>query len=502
MRGDTAASPVAPVRARRAGTADATRYAYGFFWHAALPMLYLNAPPLIEKVVVEHRDGAAVDDVTVFYEEPGIGDGEQRIRADFYQVMFHDAHDRYLECTDLLDPGWTGAAQSVVSRFGERWRALRENEPRVRLSLVTNIPWNPDDLLAPLLRDRGMLDDPFFTRGTTSTLGKTGREWREQLGMPDDETFFEFVQQLRLWPSPVSLWAAENRLSKRCALAGLKAPDFEGSLNPYDELAGRLLADGRREFTPAQLSRILQQEGLVAAAAPPFQSTCAIRSVRALASVPEMEARLTVDLSDLLMDGEPIDPAAWSREVPGRLRAAAAEFHALPRPQRLVLDTHLSIGWLAGTILGAEDGLILRETGRGDARAEPDPGWLLSVERVGAGNEMALAISTTRDIAAEVRRALESLVPAAGSLLDARLPALGEEAIRSSLHARALADKITSVLRTLSPAREIARTHVFAACPVDLAFLVGQRSAGLGPMTFYEIDPRGSRAYFPALSIP
>src|SRR5262245_45143503 len=129
MQGDTAASPAAPKGTGRAGTADATRYAYGFFWHVSLPMLYLNAPPLIETVVVEHRDGAAVDDVTVFYGEPGIGDGERRIRADACQVMFHVDGERRLECTDLLDPSWTGTGQSVVSRFGERWRALRANEP-------------------------------------------------------------------------------------------------------------------------------------------------------------------------------------------------------------------------------------------------------------------------------------------------------------------------------------------------------------------------------------
>jgi hypothetical protein len=87
-----------------------------------------------------------------------------------------------------------------------------------------------------------------------------------------------------------------------------------------------------------------------------------------------------------------------------------------------------------------------------------------------------------------------------GSFVHARLSTPGGSAIKSGGHAVWLADELARIVREIVRDQKAARIHVFPACPVAFAFLLGQRSAALGPVTMYEYDFGVSKTYRPGMS--
>jgi hypothetical protein len=493
-----------------AAAQEGARYQYRFFWRISLPMLYLDAPPRIEKVVMEHRGVDAVDDVVVYWTTPGLADAGRFVRIDFHQVKFHLAQGQCITAENLIDPMWTGTSRSMLWNFAASWKELREQQPDIRLSLVTNWPWCGTDPLAPLIRDTGKIHESFFKKGPSSKVGKVRTAWREHLSLLSDQDFNEFIERLRLCVRAVSQADAGEWLADRCQLAGLKRPDLATNHSPYDDLAGRVLADGRREFTRAELEALVQQEKLRLDTAVPFRSTCAIRTFRRFAHEPKTDAALVIDLTSLFEGRHPLDPNSWREMIPARLSSELTAISSLPPPVQIALDAHLSIGWYVGTLLDAKAGIpiLLRQKSysgvelwdTGTAISDPDQSWQLSTGSVGGGAEVAVAISITHDVAPEVRSTVAAVAPQVGILVNARLPQLGPAAIRGGAHACSLADELARGLRDIARKNKAHRTHVFAACPVSFAFLLGQRSAAIGPVTMYEYDFGGMGTYRPTIA--
>lgn len=472
-------------------------------------MLYVDAPPRVEKVVMEHRGVDAVDDVVVYWSTPGVADADSFVRIDFHQIKFHVAQGQCISSGNLIDPAWTGTTRSMLWGFAASWKDLREQQPNIRLTLVTNWPWCTTDPLASLIRDTGKLHNSFFTSGPSSGVGKIRATWRAHLSLLTDLEFDEFIRRLRLCVQAVSQSEAGQWLADRCQLAGLQPPDLATNHSPYDDLAGRLLADGRREFTREDLEKLVKAEKLRTEGAVPFRSTCAIRSFQRHAHEPTTDAALVIDLTNLFEGRRLLDPNGWQAirdRIDDDLPAAAS----LPQPVQVALDAHLCIGWYAGTVLNSKAGIpiLLRQKSydgvelwdtSGTGSAGPQS-WQVSTESVGDGPEVAVAISVTHDVIRDVRKAIATVAPQVGMLVDVRLQELGPGSIRDGSHARALADHLVSAIRDATHERRGQRFHVFPACPVSLAFLLGQRSAAVGPITMYEYDFGGTGTYAPAIA--
>jgi hypothetical protein len=91
----------------------------------------------------------------------------------------------------------------------------------------------------------------------------------------------------------------------------------------------------------------------------------------------------------------------------------------------------------------------------------------------------------THDARLDARRAIDTLALPIGRLA----------------HARWLADALAMQVRELVVADPPRRLHVFAACPVGLMLLLGQRADSWGPTTVYEFAfEDGSRSYFPGMA--
>jgi hypothetical protein len=202
----------------------------------------------------------------------------------------------------------------------------------------------------------------------------------------------------------------------------------------------------------------------------------------------------------------------WSRDIPQRLAAFLPALADLPQPLVLALQTHLSIGWYLGTLLNPKRGFnvnVSQRTNAGEivwdlARAQPpydDRGWLVTEESLNRGQDLALVVSVTHDVRLDARRAIDTLALPIGRLAHASLQQPGPDAVVDGGHARWLADALARQVRELVVADSPRRLHVFAACPVGLMLLFGQRADAWGPTTVYEFAfEDGSRSYFPGMA--
>ena len=138
------------------------------------------------------------------------------------------------------------------------------------------------------------------------------------------------------------------------------------------------------------------------------------------------------------------------------------------------------------------------------ARAQPpntNGGWLVTVEPLNRGQDLALVVSVTHDARLDAKRAIDTLALPIGRLAHACLQQPGPDAVVDGGHARWLADALAMQVRELVVADPPRRLHVFAACPVGLMLLLGQRADSWGPTTVYEFAfEDGSRSYFPGMA--
>jgi hypothetical protein len=459
-------------------------------------MLFPN--PLVRRVVLEHREVDAVDDVVVYYQSPGVNDRGSKVAVDFHQLKYHVAHIGAVDHEKVIDPDWTGTRYSLLQRLAQAWTEIRSNEPQARLSLVTNWAWDPASPIAPLLRDGGRLSDELFSKGGRSTVGKIRKRWQDATGLSEAE-FKVFASVLRFSTSAVSSDDAESWLNDRCQLAGLVPLDAGADHSPYDDLGARFIETGRTEHTPESLRSVVVEQGLVAKKEPPYRSTYAVRSFSRFAHVPQTDGACVVDLTDLFRGRQALSPESWITEIPRRLEASLAQVESLEAPVHVALDAHLSVAWFAGTLLDAKVGkqLILRQRVKGKGIelwdvstpqvADGSERWKLSLSTAAqAGAELALAISVTHSALADAARFVTASLPGVARILHAELPHLGPRALKDGPHARLLADELVRALTATVAELRPKRLHVFPACPASLMFLLGQEARVLGPTTVYE----------------
>jgi hypothetical protein len=285
-------------------------------------------------------------------------------------------------------------------------------------------------------------------------------------------------------------------------------------------LAGFIELD---DLSPAQiagliLERLALNEGRPrspqspAVVGPSPGSLVVVRSFTPRVPDPTGLALPPLDLTDLFNGRYPIHENVWNRDIPQRLAELLPALADLPQPLLLALQTHLSIGWYLGTLLNPKRGFSVNVSQRTNAgeivwdlsRAQPpdnERGWLLTEEPQNRGQDLALVVSVTHDARLDAKRTIDSLALPIGRLAYACLQHPGPDAVVDGGHARWLADALARQVRELVVAESPRRLHVFAACPVGLMLLFGQRADSWGPTTVYEFAfEDGSRSYFPGMA--
>lgn len=271
-----------------------------------------------------------------------------------------------------------------------------------------------------------------------------------------------------------------------------------------------------------------------------------IRSMIGWAPELEKEADHTLDLTrhfDARFDDRRFitTPEHWQSaiypEVRTFLRRHCSDSR---RPVVLQFAAHQSIAFVAGWVYEAKSGLdvtVKQYTSRGGSfewrpddgtlpgdvrRAEPprpigysgesaavtDGLWQTrrDIELDPTGTDVAVAVSLTHEIVADVRACVAAQCLSIGRIVDATIaPEPGHEALKGGEHALRLAQRLIRRISAQRPNERGGRLHIFGAGPNAFFFYLGQMARSLGRIVLYEFPfgrPDLERRYQKSIELP
>lgn len=487
-----------------------------FFWYQAANLLIETS--LADRVTLEQDGVSGMDDVVVYYREPGVDTGGRLSRADFFQVKYHvDQRDAYCS-RNLIELGFAADKSSLLQRFHAGFRDVRGEHDWFLLHFASNWGWKSDDPLARSIRDDGSLPDAFFENGKRSKLGAVRESWRDHLGLADDE-FGDFARRLRFKPNYFDRRDFRFALDDRLHRAGLKAVPPEHRVNPYTDLARKFIMDGTNEFDAKALSEICAREDLFDKTAPtrPKIPRIGIRSFMRFADRIETETDCHVCVAKHF-DGRHIrDRRLWTTDILPCIRSILEDASLREREHHLLLECHGSIAYAAGMMLDRKSGAQVYPVQKGTIlgpwkpSASPvwpadEPEWRMEGSERDAGSlDAVVAISATNPVLADVDRFLADAALPVRRVIHF-LPQSGPSyvSVKGPDHAVLIASRIVQEVRRQRQDGVTGTIHLFAAVPNSLLFFLGQAGRAMGRVHLYEFDFDNERGntYTPSFALP
>jgi hypothetical protein len=482
------------------------------FWLYAAQLL--DAKGAVARVAYE-TGPKAFDDVLVEYAAargPQDHTGHHVVR-DHLQCKWHVRPDEF-GYADLVDPSFSNAQTfSFLQRARYAQQQYAPDGLGLRFKLVTNWRLRRNDPLALIvLMQSQALDLARFFDGTTdaSAMGAVRKLWREHLGI-DEDALRLVARTLGVTLRLDSAEELRDRLNDRFAAVGLiRIPVSEASFI-YDDLIGKLHAQGRNDFDRDSFRAMCEQEKLFANDRERNPVTVGVRSF--MHPIDDLEARCdqTLNLVPHFDRRFIRDEKAWDHTLFPDLRAFILSAARANDHLRIILDTHVSLAFGVGSILDVKSGKTVeieqRTAGRRFWSATDlpeDPNWprfFMEIEMIGSGAERAVAVSLTHDVSNDVRKYVKTN-PAIGSIIHFRLiSGTSRQSVQCGRHAQILADAFLAELRKAGTGLV---THIFIAGPNAFAFFLGQNQPAIGPVVIYEWDFEGTRdaTYRPGLRLP
>lgn len=492
------------IAARRHGDDFQAR----LFWLRAASLL----DPRSNVIKVAYETGPkSFDDITVEY-DPKAAPQDHEGRPIFRrhsQCKWHTTAGVF-GYEDFIDPAFINAER--YSLLQKAHLAQLQHAPDgagCRFELVTNWRIRADDPLLELVRkESDALDLTRLFEGTTDRgrVGQVRKLWCEHLGV-DHAGLALVACTLAVAEAPESLASLRERLDDRFAAVGMKRVPPDEAAFFYDDLAAKLLAQGRIEFDRDGFRKLAEQEKLIDSAARPADVLgIGIRSF--MHPIDPLEDRCARMLNLVpYFDGRYIrDESDWQDRIHPALAAFVIGAARASEHLRVILDAHASIALAAGALLNVKSGKRIEIEQRGGGRRfwsmddQPaDTSWPpleFDEEIIDArGDEVALAIGLTHDVAGGVRAFGKSRAPAIGRILHCRpLGGVSQQSVRCGRHAWMFAESVVQHLRRLRESGAAkGRAHVFVAGPNAFTFFLGQHQQAIGPISSYEWDFDGQR---------
>lgn len=485
-------------------------YQHLYFWIQAARLFMEDDPA--EVVYVEHPIIQAFDDVVAVNRVPLYSHDNRLIEVDHYQLKYHVDGRETIQALDLSTPSFIGA--TTHSLLDRAYVATRDGDIPKRLTLVTAWRFDPEDPLRKLISNNSgeIVTDRLFAGSPTSEMGTVREAWRARLGGVSDEELARVLRHLRIWDN-TPLYRVKDDLCYALALAGI-APPSEAELdNPHISMVRRFIQGGPREHRAATLQPFLEQANLWRGR--PIRSDSDPRAIaiksfsRGAINLEDLAATLNLvpDFHGRYKAAE----VGWDRDLAPRIRAFVDEHISGNHPYDLYLDTHLSIAYLAGHLLGKNDTVApVQSDGRVVWRRTgvevPGELWTVREEQVGDGPSLALAIEVTRATADDVRIYTARNSPGIGRMLVLTVAGgAGPASVQGAEHAWALARDLGAIVEARRSTEERSGPiHVFVSAPVALAYLIGREGRAFGRSITYEFDfdNRTPGGYTPAFHLP
>lgn len=499
------------VAVRRDGDAFQAR----IFWRKAACLLDPSSPV----IRVGFESGPkGFDDVWVEYapdRAPGDQDGNPLLR-EHIQCKWHVSVNDF-GYADLIDPTWINANRfSLLQRARNAQITHAKNGIGTRFKLLTNWRIGQNDPLRGFINQKSKtlrLGDLFGTKTDASAAGGVRKLWREHLDI-DDEALRMFARTLALDTDSTSLEDHRDNLDLLFENRGLRRIPVNESSFIYDDIAFQWLAQGRLEFTRESFREACKREDLFSNEAR-ASMVFGVKSFEHAFDRLEDRCTTVLDLISHFDERTIRDQAEWTAPLYPKLKnflqIAARDNQHL----RLVLDTHITLAFAAGSILNIKSGRNVELEQRtlhrqvwhsSDTQRDPAwPGWQYEIELLNdQPGELAVAVSLTHDVSPAVKAFIAKSMPGVSKLLIAR-PSCGPGArsVASGQHAfdlaEALALRINEERSTSKPP-----LHMFIAAPNAFTYFLGQRQPSLGKATLYEYDFEGENGatYKASLSLP
>ncbi|ELP30248.1 SAVED domain-containing protein [Rhodopirellula baltica] len=477
------------------------------FWNKVSRML---ASDKIAAVGYETGEFKAFDDVGIKYAMPhpdGYGGyyDERHIQA-----KFSVGSEKQITAEALTDPNLINATKvSLLQRLRDAVNASDQTGRRILFGLWA--PWqiDPSDLLAKMhRRDHGTLDlDKLFAGKTTaSESGMLRKIWADHLGIDMDNRaeFDRIFGRLRLTQEARSFDDIRDELSSIMPLAGLKPVDMACVSDEYCTLVQRLSRDGLQWFSASEIKSICKAEGLwIGKPDLPIPAIqFGIRSFSRFAESLEDRVDALLCLQEFFDDRHITRVGHWQGEVLPRLQKFlstnlnAGQLTRMHLP--VVSCVAFTTGYLAEPKLGAKFEIV-QPGARGEvtwSATSDEPSsvnWTVEQRNLDmSADALIVAISISHDVRADVAAFANEKISDAHAVLEVRLDHVGQAAIRDGQHAFDAANQLSTLIKAKQAELSCARAHLFWAAPNSFAFLLGQASRTLGPISLYEFEFGGT----------
>jgi hypothetical protein len=215
-----------------------------------------------------------------------------------------------------------------------------------------------------------------------------------------------------------------------------------------------------------------------------------------LTTFPEVPFSGKVDLEVSLAehfstDLDPLHAFALSANLLKSVRSVISG-PGISRQLTLYPNTRLSVAFLAGWLFRRVTGYRLLVVHRGEIW--PSVGLRTVASNLTDGlphminfenNEVAIALSITRDIGGSVLATVQGWSPAPRAVFNYRLEG---SSVTSPAHAIALAEDIARRIKNLFDNWNITHVHLFGALPAALAVMIGHNLNSIGAISVYYLD--------------
>ncbi|WP_329581347.1 SAVED domain-containing protein [Kitasatospora sp. NBC_01250] len=464
-------------------------------WEACLTLLRENATRSrnpVRTVGVELDNVGNLDDVVLLRDVP----------PNTYKQVKYTVDSTTPVNGEYLTKPSTSDGPSILKKIARTWKKLTADGASADLRLVTNRAADPADILVAGRDARtGLVMPKAGTDGSRSNRGKARAWWAQEAGLTEAE-LLDLLSVLRFDLSLDMAWYQEH-LQLLMALAGLRSD--QRALEEGAGWVAKMVREGRRELTLAMVESAVAELDLKAGLA---RAVLSIATLKPDPMAPDADHAIDwVDRFDGDSDytkRHPLAPHTWT-QLQGDIEAAPGRLPAGTVAVSVTGSIRLAPAFLVGTTFRMVTGTDLAAVQRGQLWSTNDPFGAALVpgaaeHEIGQGNELAVAVAIAMDPTADVLRYLHEqnlpvaklivLTPPSSTAKDGSVP--------DSAAANALAVGIRDHLR--STTRQFRRMHLFLACPMGLAVLLGNRWNRLCETVIYE-DIKIDDGYQPAFII-